>query len=397
MEEVESGFVEEAEVTGPFFSRFTDVEVLRVSQTNVVARGRRYGRLWLLKGLSPELRASAAGHRRLMKEFDVHSCLRHPSVVQAVNMEEVEGLGQCIVMEWVEGRVLADLLREGQLSRHERKRIMREIIVAADYLHRNGVVHRDLKPSNIMVRNAGGSIAIIDFGLADTDSHVELKQAAGTRGFISPEQLEHGGADPADDVYSLGVIMNQLCPAYRGLARRCTSRRERRPADAGVLLRLIDRRKSWLQLALGAGLGVVVLAAGAAGVRQIYLLEDASHNLEEASLHSDKRVNELVLENKRNAEYAAHLSDSLSKVYARMEEAEAELSRETAYTQLYRKMYEAGCIALTAEFDRFEKKVLPTLTPAMAPLDIYNFDQSLSAIIDQGVKRGAGQVFRRLI
>ncbi len=389
MEDTESGFVEVAEVASPMVNHFTDVEVLRVSQVNVVARGKRYGRMWLIKGLSPELRGSTTGLRLLMKEFDVQSRLCHSSVAQAVSMEEVDGLGLCIVMEWVEGCMLADRLRTGELSGRERKRIMREIIVAADYLHQNGVVHRDLKPSNIMVRKGGRGIAIIDFGLADTDTHIELKQAAGTRGFISPEQLEHGGADPADDVYTLGVIMNELCPTYRRLSRLCTSKLNRRPANAGALLKIIDRRKRLRRIILTAGSMAAVVALVIGGVRHISMLEDASRNLETASHRSDKRMNELMLENKRNADYAAQLSDSLAKVHSRMIEAQDELNRTTAYTQLYNKMYKRGCEALTAEFDRFEKKVLPNVAPAMRSMRIFEFDKRLPDVIKKEAMKGS--------
>lgn len=389
MNDIESGFVDEAEIAGPLVNHFTDVEVLSVSQVNVVARGNRYGRRWLLKGLSPELRDSAAGRRRLMKEFDVQSQLCHYSVAQAVSLEEVEGLGLCIVMEWVEGRMLSDLLHDGELTRQERKRIMRDIIMAAEYMHVNGIVHRDLKPANIMVRTTGRTIAIVDFGLADTDNHIELKQAAGTPGFISPEQLEHGGADPADDVYSLGVIMNELCPQWRRTARLCTANVDSRPADAGALLKIIDRRRKRRRTAVVAGLAAAMLAVVAMGMWHISRLEDASHNLETAAHESEQRVEALTLENKRNAEYAALLSDSLGKVHSRMKEAEDELNRTAAYQQLYDKMYKAGCDALTAEFDRFEKNVLHTVDYPMALLSINDFDKSLPTVIEKAARKGA--------
>lgn len=373
MEDTESGYIGEINLSENFGNRITDVEILSESQTNVVACGRRHGRLWLLKGLSPELRDTTSGRRRLMKEFEVHSRLCHPSVVQAVDVEEVDGIGQCIVMEWVEGDTLSDLLREGKLSKHERRRIMRDIVVAVEYIHRNGVVHRDLKPANIMVRRAGHEVVIIDFGLADTDNYVELKQSAGTQGFISPEQLEKGGADTSDDVYSLGVIMNELCPQYRKLTRLCTGPQSARPADAGALRTLMDsrsrRRKT---IAWAISLAAFLLLA-AFGYWRITALEQSARL---SAQQSEERVNALMLENQRNADNATRLSDSLTRVYSRMHEAELELEQTKNYSKLYDDNFRNGCNAIDRVFNQFEKKYFSSNnTP-----DALDFDQSVQTL-----------------
>ncbi|MBD5349730.1 MAG: serine/threonine protein kinase [Bacteroides sp.] len=348
MEESESGYVGAVDVTEYLGDGFTDVEIKHVSTVNVVACGRRHGRLWLLKGLSPELRGSTAGQRRLMKEFEVHSRLCHRSVVQAVDIENVEGLGACIVMEWVEGDTLATLLREGKLSKAERLRIMRDIVGTVEYLHRNGVVHRDLKPSNIMVRRSGGEVVIVDFGLADTDDYVELKQSAGTDGFISPEQLEAGGVNTSDDVYSLGVMMNELCPQYRKLARRCTGALSTRPADGGELRKLMDNGCKRRKKVVWAAIVSAVVVSAAFGVWRIGVLD-------ETAKRSAMRVDSLMLENQRNADNAAQLSDSLNSVYARMTDAELQLEETKKYSQLYDDSFRNGRKAIDNVFSQFEK------------------------------------------
>lgn len=373
MEDTESGYIGEINITENFGNRITDVEILSESQTNVVACGRRHGRLWLLKGLSPELRDTTSGRRRLMKEFEVHSRLCHPSVVQAVDIEEVDGIGQCIVMEWVEGETLSDLLREGKLSKHERRRIMRDIVVAVEYIHRNGVVHRDLKPANIMVRRAGHEVVIIDFGLADTDNYVELKQSAGTQGFISPEQLEKGGADTSDDVYSLGVIINELCPQYRKLARLCTGPQSARPADAGALRKLMDNRSRRRKtIAWAISLAAILLLA-AFGYWRITALEQSARL---SAQQSEERVNALMLENQRNADNATRLSDSLTRVYSRMHEAELELEQTKNYAGLYDNNFRNGCNAIDRVFNQFEK----TTFVLDGKADAYIFNQNSMAL-----------------
>lgn len=347
LEESESGYVGELK-PGYVGNSIIDVEVIRVTAVNVIARGRRYGRQWLLKGLRDELRDSTAMRKQLVKEFEIHSRLRHPAIVQVIGLEEIEGLGTFIVEEWIEGKNLAQLIRDGHLSKSDRRRLMREIINATAYLHSKGVVHRDLKPSNVMVRDAGGEAVIIDFGLADSDDYVELKQAAGTTGFISPEQIEAGGTQTSDDVYSLGVIMLELCPEYRKIAMKCMAPVGKRPADGRSLMRILDRRDKRPRIFWGTILAIIILAAGLLGM--VYI-----RSLAEASKEAEKQVATISEENKRNAELANQLSDSLQIVRGRMEEAEAELKRVDEYNQLLKKTRLLGQGKIDEILKRYDK------------------------------------------
>jgi serine/threonine protein kinase len=85
---------------------FTDVEILSTSEVNVVAKAKRYGRWWLLKGLQKEIAGEAGYQQRLRKEFEILMQLQHPYVVAAYGIEDVEGLGRCIVMEYADGPTL---------------------------------------------------------------------------------------------------------------------------------------------------------------------------------------------------------------------------------------------------------------------------------------------------
>lgn len=233
----ESGYVSREEGECYVGAEMRDVEEIRLTSDNVLARGRRYGRQWFIKSLRKELQGSTTMRRRLIKEFELHSRLRHPNIAQAAGFEEIDGLGPCIVQEWIDGENLHDALRRGNLTDADRRRVVREITRAAAYMHRCGIVHRDIKPSNIMVRNTGHESVLIDFGLADSDDYVEIKAAGGTEGFISPEQRESGGVNPADDVYSLGVVIKEVAPRYRKIANKCTGPVGKRPKDAGELLK----------------------------------------------------------------------------------------------------------------------------------------------------------------
>ena len=193
---------------------FTEVEILRTTEYNVLARAKRYGKWWMLKGLNPEVAGSMAHTQMLRKEFDTLMSMSHQGVVQAVAVEEVAGLGTCIVMEYVEG-VTLDVWAESHTSRAERRQIAGQLLNAVEYVHSCGIAHRDLKPSNIMVATNGGTLKIIDFGLADSDRNAILKQPAGTRRYMSPEQAAIGDADVRNDIYSIGVILTGLNPGGR--------------------------------------------------------------------------------------------------------------------------------------------------------------------------------------
>ena len=208
---------------------FTDVEVLATSEVNIVAKAKRYGRWWLLKGLRKEVADETGYQQRLRKELEILTALQYPNIVTAVGLEEVDGFGPCIVMEYVDGVTLKEWLAE-KPSRRMRLRVMLEIADAVAYIHTKGIVHRDLKPTNIIVTGNGRHVKLIDFGLADTDSHAILKQPAGTPDYMSPEQRQTAVADGRNDIYSMGVIMQQMDLGwrYRYIIKRCTLPIDRR-------------------------------------------------------------------------------------------------------------------------------------------------------------------------
>lgn len=339
LEEIESGYVSSAETGCYIGSTIGDVEVIRITKTNVIARGRRYGRQWLLKGLREELRGSSAMLRQLQKEFEIHSRLRCPSVVQVVGLENVEGLGLCIIQEWVEGVTLHEALRKDGLDSSERRRIIRELTKAVACLHANGIVHRDLKPSNVMIRDIGRELVLIDFGLADTADYVEVKGAAGTPGFISPEQMVTGGADPADDVYSLGVIMREVIPAYKRLADRCTGPLNRRPKDASALLKLIDARAKRPRIIACVAAAALLVALAVSGINRINILEYSYRT-------AAQRVGELSEENNRNAALVSSLEDSLTKITSNLQRASGELDRLSEYERMKQSAVKDGCLLI---------------------------------------------------
>lgn len=248
---------------------FTDVEVLSTSDVNVVAKAKRYGRWWLLKGLRQELANESAYQTRLRKELDILAQMQHPGVVAVSGIEVVEGLGECIVMEYVDGTTLDEWLRTSP-QRDVRRNVARELAEVVAYIHSKGIVHRDLKPQNIIITHNGKNVKLIDFGLADTDSHAVLKQPAGTEGYISPEQKETAVADVRNDIYSLGVIFQQmdLGLSYRGIVRKCLLPADRRYQTTQELLGAMQTKgtRTWQKAAIIVALLVPLAALGFVGL-----------------------------------------------------------------------------------------------------------------------------------
>lgn len=355
--ESESGYIganETAFYTGKVMQ---DVEVLHVTKTNVIARGRRYGRQWFLKGLRTEYRDSPSMRRLLFKEFEIHSRLHHPSIVQLVGLEEIEGIGLCIIQEWIEGPTLGEVLRNGNLSSADRRHIIHELTAAVAYLHSNGVVHRDLKPSNVMFRNVGHELVLVDFGLADSSDYIELKQPAGTPGFVSPEQISRGGANPADDVYSLGVIMRETYLRYGMISRRCIGPAKRRYADAGKLLLALRRRDSIPKTVLSTAIAAALLAVSFFAMKHIISLENTTRE-------ADSLVSELSEKNARNTALVSTLQDSLSGVHLRLADAENELTEVKEYERLRTEALSRGYRLVDNALKKADREVFSNLTSA---------------------------------
>ena len=205
-------------------STFSNVHELATHKHNVLYKAMRYGRWYLLKGIAPRYAADEAHHQMLTKEFATMMKLQHPGIVQATSIEDVPDLGTCIVMEYIEGKTLEQWL-DNSPSSNECRNMFMQILDVVEYIHQQGIVHRDLKPSNVMISRVGNQVKIIDFGFADADSDAIFKHAAGTQGYISPEQAAGGEPDVRNDIFSLGAILEKMIPPmsrrYRKLINCC--------------------------------------------------------------------------------------------------------------------------------------------------------------------------------
>jgi serine/threonine-protein kinase len=161
----------------------------------------------------PEMEADPVLFDRFKREAEIGERLDHPGVMKVFGGEEHSRI--YMVMEWVEGRLLRQVLHDQKTFPVERAlKIAIQICDALDYIHRNGVVHRDLKPENIML-DAEDHIKLIDFGIAGLEgarrlTFAKLSNVMGTPDYISPEQVKGKRGDGRSDLYALGIILYEM-------------------------------------------------------------------------------------------------------------------------------------------------------------------------------------------
>jgi serine/threonine-protein kinase len=171
-----------------------------------------------VKTLREDLARDQTFQARFRREAQSAASLNHPSIVAVYDTGE-DNLGPTpvpyIVMEYVDGRTVRDLLRDDRRLLPERAlEITDGVLRALDYSHRNGIVHRDIKPANVMVTRSG-DIKVMDFGIARavSDTQATMTQTAqviGTAQYLSPEQARGERVDARSDLYSAGCLLYEL-------------------------------------------------------------------------------------------------------------------------------------------------------------------------------------------
>jgi serine/threonine protein kinase/beta-lactam-binding protein with PASTA domain len=182
------------------------------------ARDIRLDRIVGVKTLRDDLARDQTFQARFRREAQSAASLNHPSIVAVYDTGE-DMVGNTpvpyIVMEFVDGRTLRDLLRDDRRLLPERAaEITDGVLRALDYSHRNGIVHRDIKPGNVMLTRAG-DVKVMDFGIARavSDAQATMTQTAqviGTAQYLSPEQARGERVDARSDLYSAGCLLYEL-------------------------------------------------------------------------------------------------------------------------------------------------------------------------------------------
>ena len=182
----------------------------------------RLGRRVAVKLLKPALANDPAFRTRFRREAQDAAKMAHPTIVRIFDAGEevvrepsgIETIVPFIVMEFVEGRLLKDIIADGPMDPVAASRIIEQVLTALEYSHRAGVIHRDIKPGNIMV-TASGQVKVMDFGIARaiSDSQATIAETSaivGTAQYFSPEQARGEPVDARTDLYSTGVVFFEL-------------------------------------------------------------------------------------------------------------------------------------------------------------------------------------------
>ena len=262
----DSGFVGKPFVDNST-NEFTDHVEMPCGGFNRLFRAKRYGKWFVLKGLKQEYSSNPFYRKLLDKEFELGMMLSHSNIVTIYGREYDAVLGDCIVMEYVDGMTLTDFL-DTKPSADAVRKVVGEILSAMSYFHGLQVVHRDIKPSNILITRNGSNVKIIDFGFSDTDSHAILKQPAGTARYAAPEQYDENVAiDCRADIYSFGMVLKDIVFAtkisgYNSIIHKCTQHdREKRYANAAEILKAIaSSRRLRFWTPIGIAFIVIVCA-----------------------------------------------------------------------------------------------------------------------------------------
>jgi eukaryotic-like serine/threonine-protein kinase len=170
-----------------------------------------------LKVMNAALAADEEFVQRFIGEAKHAAALAHPNVVAMYDQGTDRG-HVFLVMEYVAGRTLRDLLSErGRLGPREALQVMQPVLAALGAAHRARLVHRDVKPENVLLA-ADGQVKVADFGLARAESASKQTKTGiliGTMGYLAPEQVLSGDADARTDVYAAGIMLFELLTGHQ--------------------------------------------------------------------------------------------------------------------------------------------------------------------------------------
>ena len=188
----------------------------------------------IVLGRRVAIKTANSDHGRFLREARAAAALSHPHIATIHDYGKTDEGQPYIVMEYVGGKTLAEVIRDGSLTIPKCLRIIREVAEALAEAHRQGIIHRDIKPSNIAVDDRG-IVKVLDFGLAkqvgleqnepnaevnSLDTRTREGLLVGTPMYFSPEQALGLELDPRSDVFSLGLVLYECLagkPAFSGV------------------------------------------------------------------------------------------------------------------------------------------------------------------------------------
>ena len=204
-------------VPADFSSEWHNITPVKDPLRTQIYTATRYGRRFVLKALAPEIASLTDYRLQQEQEFRLGIQLVHPNIAATYSLEEIDGVGRCIVQEWIDGQTLAEWFQTSP-SKASQERILNQLLDAIEYLHSLQLVHHDLKADNILITRHGTNAKLIDFGLSATDASV------------SPVSN-----DPRRDIIALQQLFPSICPKGHF-------------ATIDALRKVINRRKRLIRL-----------------------------------------------------------------------------------------------------------------------------------------------------
>lgn len=236
-----------------------------------LAKDPRLDRQVAIKALPAQVAQDTDRMARFQREAKVLASLNHPGIGAIHGLEEANGT-QYLILEFIEGETLADVMSKGPIPVAEALSFAKQIAEALEVAHEKGIVHRDLKPGNVMV-TPEGAVKVLDFGLARTEEGTPLSSAAairpdsptvttpavplihsptipgvimGTAGYMSPEQARGKTVDKRSDIFSFGCVLYEMLTGimpFRGeTVADCIGATLHKESDLGLLPPKTPRR-----------------------------------------------------------------------------------------------------------------------------------------------------------
>lgn len=246
--------IENAGISAFISDKFENIMPLYDSPTGPfrLYSANRYGKRYVLKCLKDNINIPPIYEAAFLKEFEIGMSVDHPNVRATIGMQNIEGLGKALILEYVDGDNLEEYLKKETVTKKKARAIFMQICSAMKYMHRKQIIHRDLKPSNIMVTHSGDIVKIIDFSLSDSDAFMIVKNPAGTPSYMAPEVYTEGyRIDRKADIWSLGKIAECLSIASGDLnlaeiASKCLKENPNdRPENVEKIIRILKTREKY--------------------------------------------------------------------------------------------------------------------------------------------------------
>jgi eukaryotic-like serine/threonine-protein kinase len=227
------------------------------------ARDTRLNRLVAIKVVRQDLASNPSRRQRFLQEAKSASALNHPNIITIYDIFEFDGM-DCLVMEYLGGKTLHDLIPKQGMPLPEVLRISSQVAEGLSRAHGAGLVHRDIKPSNILVSD-NGAVKILDFGLAKTfdtekigegdrtrtvEPITEEGAVIGTVSYMSPEQAQGKPVDSRSDIFSFGSTLYEMLTGRRAFAE---------DSGIGTLAAILHRDPAPLPAAVPQALSQVIL------------------------------------------------------------------------------------------------------------------------------------------